>query len=937
MSGWIRPPKSSEVGVTVPDRTKPLGPRALPARMPAVAAATLFVVLAAGITFAAWRIQEDRRRQVEETTEVVAGQARSHLSAWVDARLALVEQLARHWPKRYAENKDEFRHDAGRLVERLEGVQAINWIDTAGVIQIVVPRSGNEAAHGQSLAENPQLAVREALGRAESSGQATRTPAIELLQGGAGFATYWPVRAADGTRAGFVNGVFRINELVRASRLGPDLREEYRFRLSDVGGDTTWSSEPGPHSAWPLAVEHSIAVLDRQWMLSVAPSPASVARIRPKSWALALLTGCYLATALLAWLAYGHLRRHETIRRSELALRALLDELPHFVSVKDPQGRFLVANRALAASYDGSSASLIGKRQREVHTSVAELEHIDRCERAVLERDEPVRVDEEDFTESSGRKRILATVRVPFRDPRSGQPAVLSVGVDVSDRHRAEELRATLATAMDQAGEAIVVLDPRGRIVFANSAFATMMGSEGRDVRGLTLDAFVNPESGDRDLLAEITESLREGRTWSGRYTTVWTDGSRHARDATVSPVRDAAGRLGGFIGVLRDITREQRLEEELRQSHKMEAIGRLAGGVAHDFNNLLTVVLSCAETLQQTLPADSPDQESVLLIADASERAAELTRHLLAFSRQQTLTPKVVDLGGIVRALAPMLERIVGPRYRIDLQLEQGAVPVEVDPGQVERVVLNLCANARDAMPEGGCITISTVVSDAGSESVGSRPELPAGRYAVLMVADTGPGIDPATLERIFDPFFTTKDVGAGTGLGLSTVYGIAEQSGGAVQVRSAVGSGTALSLWFPLHELDVSLPAPQPPPAPVAVAPGLTVLVAEDDPAIRALVTRALSKAGYRVIAASDGVEALERAKDPETLSLLLTDLAMPRMGGVELRDRLCSQHPELPVLFMSGFVSESAASLSPAELILEKPFHSQELLARVRALLG
>ena len=920
------------------DRRTSLRPRDRTAATPGLAAATLGLLLVAGVTVATWRLHEERERQLDETTRVVAAQARSHLSAWIDARLALVEHLARRWPESYAGNSAAFRHDAALLVERLEGVQAIHWVDPTGVIRIPVPRPDNEAALGENLADNPQREVRQAIARAGRSRKATRTVAVELLQGGTGFATYWPVRAADGSPTGFVNGVFRIDEWIRVSRLGPDLRENYRFQLRELdGGAVVWSSDPTALAPWPLSCEHAIDVLDRRWQLTVAPSAALVAGIRPAGWAFALLTGGYLASVLLAWLVYAHLVRHETIRRRERTLRALLDRLPHFVSVKDAQGRIVIANQALAAAYDTPSAALIGRRQRELHPSSEELAHMARCEHEVLERGEPVRVDEEGFTDRDGRQRILATVRVPFLDPRSGLPAVLSVGVDVSDRHRAERLRATLASAMDQAGEAIVVLDPRGRIVFANSAFAALMGAEGRDVRGLTMDAFVNPDAGDRDLLGEITTALREGKTWSGRYTTTWPDGSRHARDATVSPVRDGAGRLGGFIGVLRDITREQKLEEELRQSHKMEAIGRLAGGVAHDFNNLLTVILSGAETLRRTAPTGSPEQESADLIADAAERAAGLTRQLLAFSRRQPLAPKVIDLGDIVRGMAPMLERMVGPCFTLDLQLDRASTPVEVDSGQIERVILNLCANARDAMPDGGAITISTLVSEAGIESEGIRPELPTGRYAVLTVTDTGPGIDPATLERIFDPFFTTKDVGAGTGLGLSTVYGIAEQSGGGIQVRSAPGEGTALSLWLPLHEMPAHVPEPPRHPTSDAATTGGTILLAEDEPAIRALVARTLSKAGYRVIEAADGVEALERARGAETLALLLTDLAMPRMGGVELRARLLDQHPDLRVLFLSGFVDETVANLPSEEPVLEKPFRSQDLIARVRELLG
>jgi len=922
----------------VSDLGKSLGPRDPAARRPALAAAALGLVLTIGISFAAYRIHEERQRNLAEITEVVSAQAQSYLAAWIEARLTLVEHLARHWPERYADHPDAFRNDARLLVERLEGVQAVNWVDPAGTIRLIVPHSGNEAALGERLAEHPEPDVQRTLARARRSGAATRTGTIELLQGGSGFATYWPVRTADGSPAGFVNGVFRIDDLIRISRVGRNLQESYRFRIDAPDTGLVWSSEPASRLPWPFSCAHSIDVVDRRWQLTVAPSARLVAGTQPKGWALALLTGCYLATGLLTWLVYTHLLRHEMIQRRERTLRALVDRLPHFISVKDAEGRFLVANHTLAAAYGCSPASLIGKRQHEFHPSVVELDFMTRCERTVLERDEPVRIDEEPFTDGTGQPHMLATVRVPFCDPRSRQPAVLSVGVDVSDRIRAEALHATFARAMDHAGEAIVVMDPQGRILFANLAFARLVGFSDREIRGLRIDAFASSDPEDQQRLAEIKATVREGRTWSGRYVITWTDGSRHARDATVSPLHTASGRDGGFIGVLRDTTRERQLEKDLRQAHKMEAIGRLAGGVAHDFNNLLMVILSCTETLQATLTAESPEQESAALIREAADRAAELTRQLLAFSRRQTLVQKVVDLGDVVRRVAPLIEQMGGPAYPIDLQLDRSAAPVEVDPGQIERALFNLCANARDAMPEGGTITISLLTTDAGDESIGVHPELRPGRYAVLTVADAGHGIDPALLERIFDPFFTTKEVGSGTGLGLSTVYGIAEQSGGAVQARSAPGDGTALSLWLPLHGVPVRAPAdPAEPPAPGRRPDHGTILLAEDEPAIRKLVTRTLSKAGYRVLAAGDGQEALEQAASLETLSLLITDLAMPRLNGLELRDRLRARHPGLPVLFMSGFVEETAAGPAPEDPVLEKPFRSEDLLARVRDLLG
>ncbi len=401
--------------------------------------------------------------------------------------------------------------------------------------------------------------------------------------------------------------------------------------------------------------------------------------------------------------------------------------------------------------------------------------------------------------------------------------------------------------------------------------------------------------------------------------------------------VRDAEGRLVAIEGIARDVTAQRELEEQLRQSQKLEAVGRLAGGVAHDFNNLLAVMMMQAEMLQGSVRDPETMRGGLAEIRAAAERGAALTRQLLLFGRRQALQPRDLDLNEAVTGLASMLRRLLGEDVELQLHLHPAPLPLHADAGMLDQVLMNLAINARDAMPGGGRLRIETAEVDVSEPHAGGNPERAPGRYFRLRVSDTGAGIPPEALPHLFEPFFTTKEPGKGTGLGLATVFGIVRQHGGWIEVESASGQGA---------RFDVHLPAADPKPTPAGPvteeAPpaggGETLLLVEDEPELRRITRAALERAGYRVIEAADGQEALglwERERD--AIDLLLTDLVLPGpLGGRALAARLRARSPGLKVLLTSGYSAELADSehtLAPWEAFLQKPAASRDLLAAVR----
>lgn len=505
---------------------------------------------------------------------------------------------------------------------------------------------------------------------------------------------------------------------------------------------------------------------------------------------------------------------------------------------------------------------------------------------------------------------------------------------DVSERRRADEAlrQAEERLRLVVANLPIVLwaLDREGRFTISEGRGLRLLGLNAGEVvgRAVTEVYATSPAVLDASRRALQGESVTFSVTLNDLTFECW-----------YSPLHNGDGHIGGAIGVAIDVTERQRLHAQLLQSQKMEAIGRLAGGIAHDFNNLLTVIFGYSELLLAALAEDDPRREDLGEIRRAAASAAALTRQLLAFSRRQILQPVVLDLNATILNLEGMLQRLIGEDVPIELRLGPGLGCVHADPTQIEQVIMNLAANARDAMPNGGNLTIETSDVALSEADIRARGWGSPGAYVRLRISDTGEGMTPDVRARVFEPFFTTKEMGKGTGLGLSTVYGIVKQSGGFIAVESAPGQGTAFLIDFPLVEQCVADIA-NPQMAETATRGAETVLLVEDDEHVRDLTRRALERHGYRVLTASNADEALGLAmKHRDSIRLLLTDVVMPGLSGSELADRLLSNCPGLKVLYTSGYTEDAIVHhgvLRKGVSFLPKPFAPDTLTREVRRVL-
>jgi PAS domain S-box-containing protein len=448
----------------------------------------------------------------------------------------------------------------------------------------------------------------------------------------------------------------------------------------------------------------------------------------------------------------------------------------------------------------------------------------------------------------------------------------------------------------------------------------------------------IHPE--DRaSVLQSLDQDLATGETqWTARYRFQRADGSYVTVSDRGQIVRDHAGKAVRFLAGMRDVTEVHALEEQLRQSQRLEAVGQLTGGVAHDFNNLLTVMLGNAEVLEEELAGDPYRQSLAAMIVSAAQRGADLTQRLLAFARKQALSPASVDVNQLISGMDPLLRRALSESIEIALYPGQALWPALVDPAQLESALLNLSLNASDAMPKGGCLTIETENVDLDEEYCSRHPDVRPGRYVLVAVTDTGLGVAPELMPRLFEPFFTTKPKGKGTGLGLPMVYGFIKQSGGHIGIYSEVGQGTTVRMYLPRTPDEtptVSLPVLD-----ISVPRGTeVVLLVEDDRLVRHYVAEQLQSLGYRVLLAEHGAAALPMLQGDDAIDLLLTDVIMPGMSGRELADAARAMRPGLKVLYCSGYSEDAIihqGRLDPGVQLLAKPFRRGELARRVREVL-
>jgi len=493
----------------------------------------------------------------------------------------------------------------------------------------------------------------------------------------------------------------------------------------------------------------------------------------------------------------------------------------------------------------------------------------------------------------------------------------------------------------ENAADLIAVVDTKGNRLYSSPSYEKILGYSPEDLQNSTGLDQVHPDDRAK-VVAASDEAKRTGVGSRLEYRIRHKSGAWRILESTASAVRTANGETEKLVIVNRDITERKQAEGELkerehqlRQAHKMEAVGRLSGGIAHDFNNLLSVIIGYADELEDSRDDTEKLHKHAEQIKKAGERAASLTRQLLAFSRQQVLQPRILDLNSVVADLAKMLRRLIGENIELTLALDPAAGRVKADQSQIDQVIVNLVVNARDAMPEGGKLTIKTTDTELTDKQAAKMPYVQPGSYVQLTVTDTGTGMDAETISHIFEPFFTSKEKGQGTGLGLSTVYGIIKQSGGYIWVRSAPGTGTSFKILLPQVADAVTALSAQIQPASAGGARS-TVLLVEDEDSLRDLISELLERHGYRVLATSNGAQALETAGHcQDQIHLLLTDIVLPGIGGPVLAKQLAASRPVMRILYMSGyseFNSFGHGDLPPGARLLHKPFTKETLLRDV-----
>ncbi len=505
-------------------------------------------------------------------------------------------------------------------------------------------------------------------------------------------------------------------------------------------------------------------------------------------------------------------------------------------------------------------------------------------------------------------------------------------------RTQLDEERRQLSAAIEQTAESVIITATDSTILYVNPAFEKVSGYRRSEVIGRT-PKIVNSGRQDNQFYQKLWSAIAAGQVWQGRFVNKRKDGRLYIEDAIITPVRNKHGDIVNYVSVQRDVTRELQLEEQYRQNQKMEAVGRLAAGIAHDFNNLLTAINGFATLIQNELASTDPLQELVDKILHSGQRAAELVRQLLAFSRKQVVKPQVLNLNTVITNMDKMLQRIIGEHIELEMILTPDVWPVKADPAQLEQVIVNLAVNASDAMPEGGRLTIQTanVLIGAGPDYVADHLDVQPGEYVLLWVKDTGIGMSEEIQRHIFEPFFTTKEVGKGSGLGLAAVFGIVKQSNGHIWVNSEPGQGTTFKIYLPrvtqatsdsfVFNMMATLPQQ-----------GMeTILLVEDETIIRELAARVLRQQGYNVLEVVDGPEAVQLVKGyGQRIDLLLTDVVMPQMHGKTLAEQLKTMCPGLKILFTSGYTHYSLTQrgvLNSDDMFIQKPFSPGELTGRVR----
>jgi two-component system, cell cycle sensor histidine kinase and response regulator CckA len=612
--------------------------------------------------------------------------------------------------------------------------------------------------------------------------------------------------------------------------------------------------------------------------------------------------------------------------------REIAERIREVFWITDPgKKRMLYISPAYQEIWGRSCASLYENPMsfvEDIHPDDRERVRAGVARQATGEYDEVYRIQRPD-----GSLRWIHDRAFPIHTPRGELLRVVGSAQDITELKRTEqalrESEGRYRNLFESAPDGILVADSTGTYVDVNPSALRMLGYSHDELIGMkSSDILALREASHVDsALGEIQRGLEHRREWQFRRK----DGTGFDADVQAATMAD-----GRILAIVRDVSERKRMEEQLRQAQKMEAIGRLAGGVAHDFNNSLGVIMGYTELLMAD--ADAAQRLKLEQIVKATQRASGLTRQLLAFSRKQIVDPKVLDLNALLSDLEKMLVRLIGEDVDLAIVLGADLGRVKADPGQLEQVVMNLCVNAKDAMPDGGPLRIETANVELDADPTAGPEPMARGRYVMLAIRDSGSGIEKEILSKIFEPFFTTKEPGKGTGLGLPMVYGIVKQAGGYVSVSSEVGRGTTFKIYLPRIDEPVT---PAVPEMPIPSNGWETILLVEDEAPLRKIAREILEGHGYRVVEAAGVSEAMDIARRlPAPIHLLLTDVVMPGMNGRALAESLVAAHAEMRVLFMSGYTDDAIAHsgvLKSGARLLEKPFTARALLQRVRQALG
>ncbi len=620
----------------------------------------------------------------------------------------------------------------------------------------------------------------------------------------------------------------------------------------------------------------------------------------------------------------------EELKRSEVRFRRLFDGAADAVFVHDREGQIMDVNQV-------ACEKLGYTREELLRMSVSEVEVALRPEELAPVWD-TIRSGKSFTVEGVHRRRDGSTYHAEIHIAAlatGDRPLFFAAARDITQRRRAEESQSRLATAVEQAAEAILITDTQGAILYANPAFERSSGFSRAEALGQN-PRILKSGKHDAEFYRRMWEVLLRGEVWQGHLINRRKDGTTYEEETTISPVRDAAGAIINYVAVKHDVTREVRLESQLRQAQKMEAVGQLAGGVAHDFNNILAATMMNLGLLQGNPNLDQETRDGLNELAAGAKRAAELTRQLLMFSRRSVLNIQTVDLNELVADMLKLLGRLLGEPITLVLERSNNVGLVEADAGMLEQVVMNLTVNARDAMPKGGRITLSTAPAEFGPVSTEANPSRRQGSFVCLTVSDTGCGMDEATLRRAFEPFFTTKEPGKGTGLGLATVHGIVAQHKGWVEVDSQVGQGTCFRVYLPSSSRRMPLEVS--PAQEVAPTGHEALLVVEDEANVRRALVQTLRRLGYRVWEAANGQEAMVVWREHlSEVALLFTDMVMPEgMSGLELAAKLREEKPDLKVIISTGYsaeVGERGRLAAMGVVYLPKPYRPPLLAKTVR----